>query len=91
MMKELVAAYEGGSITGYQLMMQSLHMIDPGNPSFVLCHLPPEVLEEMRQYACRYDPHRMRTPRGELPPAADQVQSALHWIEERVLSSPLEG
>ena len=79
---ELIEMYEYGAITGYQVMMDCLYMLDPHHPDLVLSHLPEEILEEMSAYAERYDPSRMRSNAG-LPPAVDQVRAAQRWIEER--------
>ena len=81
MVDELIEMYRDGAITGYQVMMDCLHMLDPDHPEVVLSHLPQEVLEEMLDYAHRYDPSCMRSNAG-LPPAADQVRAAQRWIEE---------
>lgn len=80
-MKTLMEMYNEGAITGYQLMLDCLHMLDPQNPDPVLSHLPPEVLEEMSAYARRYDPRRI--DRSLLPPAEDQVRAAQRWLNQR--------
>ena len=82
MVHELIEMYRDGAITGYQVMMDCLHMLDPDHPDLVLSHLPEEILEEMLDYARRYDPSRMRSIAG-LPPAVDQVRAAQRWIEEK--------
>jgi hypothetical protein len=79
MIKELIAMYEAGSITGYQLMMDCLQRLDPEHPEVVLSELPAEVLDEMLAYARRYDPRRPRSATFP-PPAEDQVRSAERWI-----------
>lgn len=79
MIKKLIAMYEGGSLTGYQVMMDCLQMLDPGNPDLVLSELPEEILDEMLEYARRYDPRRPRSA-SFIPPAEDQVRSAERWI-----------
>lgn len=81
MLDELIEMYEDGAITGYQVMMDCLHMLDPYHPGLVLGQLPDEVLREMLEYANRYDPSCMRSIAG-LPPAVDQVRAAQRWIEE---------
>jgi hypothetical protein len=81
MVAKLIEMYRAGAITGYQLMMDCLHMLDPNHPELVLNRLPGEVLEEMLDYTRRYDPSCMRSNAG-LPPALDQVQAAQRWIEE---------
>ena len=53
MIKRLIEMYESGSITGYQLMMDCLQMLDPDNPGLVLADLPEESLDEMLKYARR--------------------------------------
>jgi hypothetical protein len=82
MVNELIEMYRDGAITGYQVMMDCLHMLDPDHPDLVLSHLPEEILEEMLAYAHRYDPSCMRSIAG-LPPAVDQVRAAQRWIEEK--------
>ena len=83
MVDELLEMYHAGAITGYQVMMDCLHMLDPDHPDLVLSHLPEDILEEMVQYIHRYDPSRMRSIAG-LPPAADQVRAGQQWIEEKM-------
>jgi hypothetical protein len=78
---ELMEMYRDGMITGYQVMMDCLHMLDPDHPGLVLSHLPEEIRDEMLEYAQRYDPSRMCSLAG-LPPAVDQVRAAQRWIEE---------
>jgi hypothetical protein len=79
MIRNLVEMYESGSITGYQVMMDCLQMLDPDNPNHVLSELPEEILEEMLAYARRYDPRRPRSATF-IPPAEDQVRAAERWI-----------
>jgi hypothetical protein len=78
---------ESGSITGYQVMMDFLQMLDPESPDLVLSELPEEVLDEMLSYARRYDPRRPRSTKF-VPPAPDQVRAAEEWIcDHRVRNS----
>jgi hypothetical protein len=79
MIRKLLEMYESGSITGYQVMMDCLQMLDPENPDHVLSELPEEILEEMLAYAQRYDPRRPRSATF-IPPAEDQVRTAERWI-----------
>jgi hypothetical protein len=79
MIKRLIDMYESGSITGYQVMMDCLQMLDPDNPDLVLSELPEEILEEMLAYARRYDPGRRRSATL-IPPGEDQVRAAERWI-----------
>ncbi len=79
MIRKLIEMYESGSITGYQVMMDCLQMLDPDNPDHVLSELPEEILEEMLAYARRYDPRRPRSARF-IPPAENQVRTAERWI-----------
>ena len=81
MVRQLVEMYKDGFITGYQVMIDCLHMLDPDNPDLVLSHLPDEVLEEMLEYARRYDPRRPRSV-SPIPPTLDQVRSAEQWIQD---------
>ena len=82
MVDELIETYRDGAITGYQVMMNCLRMLDPNHPDLVLSRLPEEILEEMLDYARRYDPSCMRSIAGP-PPAVDQVRAVRGWIEER--------
>jgi hypothetical protein len=82
MVDQLIEMYQDGAITGYQVMMDCLQMLDPDHPDLVLSRLPEEILEEMLDYARRYDPSCIRSIAG-LPPAADQVRAAQRWIEEK--------
>jgi hypothetical protein len=86
MLHELLAMYEEGAITGYQVMVDCLHKLDPDEPDLVLGLLPDEILEEMLAYARRYDPHRSRSA-PPVPPAEDQVRAAERWIHEHRLKS----
>src|SRR5438445_10986911 len=82
MVDELIEMYREGAITGYQVMMDCLHMLDPGHRELVLSALPEEILGEIMDYAHRYDPSCMRSIAG-LPPAVDPVRMAQRWIEEK--------
>jgi hypothetical protein len=73
--------YRSGAITGYQVMMDCLHMLDPHHPELVLSRLPEEIVDEMFDYARRDDPSRMCSNSG-LPPALDQVKAVVRWIED---------
>jgi hypothetical protein len=77
---DLIDMYRRGAITAYQVMMDSLQMLDPDHPDLVLSHLPEEILEELSSYARRYDPSSIRSIAGP-PPAVDQVRAAQRWIE----------
>lgn len=79
MSKRLIEMYESGSLTGYQVMMDCLQMLDPDNPEPVLSDLPEEILDEMLKYALRYDPRRPHSA-SLIPPAEDQVRAAERWI-----------
>jgi hypothetical protein len=83
MIKRLIEMYESGSITGYQVMMDCLQMLDPENPGLVLSDVPEEILDEMLKYARRYDPSRPRSA-SLIPPAEDQVRTAERWICARL-------
>jgi TPP-dependent trihydroxycyclohexane-1,2-dione (THcHDO) dehydratase len=78
---ELIEMYDDGAITGYQVVMDSLQLLDPEQPDLVLSLLPAEVLGEMWDYAKRYDSSSMRSIAGP-PPTEDQVRAAQRWIEE---------
>ena len=82
MVDELIEMHRNGAITGYQVMIDCLSMLDPGHADIVLDGLPEEIVEEMYEYAQRYDPSRMRSIAGS-PPTADQINAARRWIEER--------
>jgi hypothetical protein len=84
---DLIEMYREGAITGYQVMMDCLQMLDPDHPDLVLSQLPEEILEEMLNYAHRYDPSCMRSIAG-LPPALDQVRAAQRWIDEKRRQQP---
>jgi hypothetical protein len=86
---ELVEMYEEGAITAHQAAMDCLHMLDPDNPGLVLCGLPSKIVDEMLEYARRYDPSRIES-RRRLPPTVDQVRSAQNWIESKRKSAECE-
>ena len=73
--QELIEMYESGH-TGYQVMMDApeptWHRTSPLRP-------PEENLDEMLEYARRYDPRRPRSA-SLIPPAEDQVRAAERWI-----------
>jgi hypothetical protein len=79
MINRLIEMYESGSITGYQVMMDCIQMLDPNNPDLILSELPEEILVEMLNYARRYD-HRRPHSASLIPPAEDQVRAAERWI-----------
>ena len=80
---ELLEMYEQGSVTGYQVMIDCLHSLDPAAPGLVLSRLPEEIMEEILLYAGRYDPHRPRAG-SPVPPAEDQVRAAERWVRGRL-------
>jgi hypothetical protein len=88
-MENLIRMYRQGAITGYQLMIDCLHSIDPQNPELVLAGLPTEIHAKILEYAARYDPRRV-DPGKRILPTTDQVYSAASWIREQRLkqSSP---
>jgi hypothetical protein len=86
MINRLIEMYESGSITGYQVMMDCLQMLDPDAPDLVLSDLPEEILDEMLEYARRYDPRRSHSA-SFIPPAEDQVRTAERWICARRIRS----
>ena len=79
MIKRLIEIYESGAITGYQVMIDCLQMLDPDNPDLVLSDLPEEILDEMLKDAQRYRPSRPRSASLILP-SEDQVRTAERWI-----------
>jgi len=87
MIRKLIEMYESGSITGYQLMMDCLQLLDPDNPNLVLSELPGEILDEMLTYAQRYDSRRPHSAKF-MPPAEDQVRTAERWICAHHAMSP---
>jgi hypothetical protein len=82
MIENLVAMYEKGAITADHLVVECLHMVDPGHPEIVLGVLPSAVLERMLKYVREYRPGNMRTNYGPQP-APDQVAAAKSWIESK--------
>ncbi len=81
MLAELLEMYRDGAITGYQVMLDCLHMLDSVNPNLILGQLPEEILQEMLEYCQRYDPSRMCSNSGPAPSAA-QVREARRWLDE---------
>jgi hypothetical protein len=49
------------------------------DPDLVLSDLPAEILDEMLNYARRYDPRRQHSA-SLIPPAEDEVRAAERWI-----------
>jgi hypothetical protein len=87
MIKKLIDMYESGAITGYQAMMDCLQALDPDNPDLALSEVPDEILDEMLEYARRYDPHRPQSA-SLTPPAEDRVRAAERWICTHRTRSP---
>ena len=79
-MRSLVTMYRKGAITADHLILESLHMIDPEDPTPVLGPLPDEILVRMLDFAGRYRSNGMVTNYGVLP-AIDQIRAATRWIE----------
>ena len=73
--------YQKGAITAAHLAAQSIHMVDPADPSQVLGYLPSEILDQVLEYTKKYQSGRLLSTYGILP-AADQVEAAKAWIEE---------
>ncbi len=71
--------YESGAMTGYQVMIECLQILDPSHPDAVLSQLPEEVLDELMAYARRYDARRPHSATL-IPPPEDQVRAAERWI-----------
>jgi hypothetical protein len=76
--------YQEGAITGYQLMIDCLHMVDPQSPGLALGDLPAEIHAKILEYAARYDPRRV-DPTNRILPTTDQVHAAAGWIREHRL------
>ena len=79
--------YENGSITGYQVMMDCLQMLDPANPDLVLSDLPEEILDEMLAYARRYDPIGNAPRRTSLPPKTRSGRPNAGFAAHRAMST----
>ena len=84
-MNRLVEMYEAGAITGYQVMLDCLQMLDPARPDLVLSELPAEILDEIAEYARRSDPARARA--GRSLPGEDPVGPPERWIAARHVGS----
>ena len=82
MIKELVRIYDAMGISAHQLILESLHMIDPEHPELVMCDLPQGLWEQILEFADAYLTEGMETTYRILP-ARDQVEAAKRWIEER--------
>ena len=85
MIDNLVTTYKKGAITPDHMVVQCLHMIDPGAPELVLAHLPNERLDRLLDFTKRYRPSMIST-HGILP-TIDQVEAARHWIEGKRIAS----
>ncbi len=81
MIRDLLEIYDEGGITGYQVMIDCLYMLDPSRPDLVLAKLPGEILEEILHYAQRYRPH-IQESGSQVLPSEIQVRSAERWIRE---------
>jgi hypothetical protein len=90
MLQKIVALYLKGAIVPEQLVVESLQMIDPRNPTLVLSELPKEILERMLRFTNDYQPNGMVTNYGPLPTEV-QVRAAKKWIKShlRQEKSPL--
>jgi hypothetical protein len=83
MTRSLLDKYQMGMITDEHLVVETLHMVDPDNPGVVLSSLPREILMRMQRFTTEYRAGHMVTNYGVLP-TPDQVDSALHWIENAI-------
>lgn len=80
MMRSLLEKYRIGMITDDQLVVETLHMVDPEDPGMALSSLPDSILPRMLRFANEFLQGRMVTNYGVLP-AHDQVVAARQWIE----------
>ena len=80
MMAKLVGMYQKGAITADHLVVESLHRVDPANPSLVLGALPPDILRRMLELTRQHGGNGLATNYGRVP-APDQVMAAQKWIE----------
>ncbi len=85
-----LAMYEKCAITAAHLAAQSVHMVDPADPSQVLNDLPPEILDQVLEYARKFQPDRTVSTYRILP-TMDQVEAARAWIEKTRLLQAAPG
>jgi hypothetical protein len=78
--QQLVAKYESGAITGHELVVDCLTMLDPGDPSGSLGNLPPDTLPRLREFLDSYRPGEMMSVYGGAIPTPDQVLAARRWL-----------
>ncbi|MCI0682452.1 MAG: hypothetical protein L0Y71_10125 [Gemmataceae bacterium] len=77
----LVEKHRLGMITDHQLVVESLHMLDPRNPGVALTNLPEPILRQVLRFAKDYRRDQMMTNYGVVP-TLDQVLAAESWITE---------
>ena len=76
---ELVSRYESGAITGNELVVDCLSIVDPKDAPAVLRWLPIEVLPRLREFVEQYRQGEMLANFG-LIPGPEQVLAAEHWL-----------
>ena len=78
--RQLVGLYESGAITGHELVVDSICLIDSDEASETLGILPPDTHAEFGEFVDTYRPGQMRSlHRGPIP-EPDQVRVARRWL-----------
>jgi hypothetical protein len=80
-MIQLVAWYERGAIADHEMAVDSLNLVDPGDPRAVLDLLPPRLLPRLREFLETYRPGEMLSSHGGAIPTLAQVQAAKRWLD----------
>lgn len=78
--RQLVARYKSGTITGHELVVDCLNMLDLNNPSVSLEQLPLDTLPKLREFLEGYCPGEMISVHGGAIPTPDQVLAAKRWL-----------
>lgn len=79
--QKLVGRYLAGAITGQELFVRCLLMLEPVDPDLVLTAIPQHLLDEFAQFVDEYRPGAMVTTYGALP-TSDHVASAARWLAQ---------
>ena len=80
-MIQLVAWYERGAVSSHEMVVDSLNLVDPGEPRAVLDLLPPHLLARLREFVETYRPGEMLSSHGGAIPTPAQVLAAKQWLD----------
>ncbi|HZW31785.1 MAG TPA: hypothetical protein VFF52_13815 [Isosphaeraceae bacterium] len=80
-MPQRVAQYERGAVSSHEMMVDSLNLVDPGEPQAVLDLLPPHLLPRLREFVETYRPGVMLSSHSGAIPTLAQVEAAKRSLD----------